>query len=251
MTLVIPEGFNIFVPPYLNLLGYQNIDCVAELGKRGTVLGDIIGIRRKWAAWRGVFEYVACVEYARHLLHDAVQSRSTGGLVALAGRYNAASLVFFGQAALDNVANWLNRRLSLKLKGSHCQLRRRRFQDALLNTIPAGRSVVEAVQRHQKFLADLERCRQIWIHSLAGGANAYVDKSPAEGGTGFFAVPLDPSIGAFPEVDAGEYARKVQSCRDANSGEWLEPLENFADRFADGVKAACLDLLTASLSCLD
>jgi hypothetical protein len=249
--LVIPEGFNVFVPPYLNVLEYQHIDCIAELGKRGAVLGDSIGIRQKWAAWRGILEYVACVEYGRCLLHEVVKSKMTGGIVALAARYNAASLVFFGQAALDDVANWLSRRLSLKVKGSHCQLHKKGFQDALIEGTIKGRTIVDAVRRHQKFLTDLARYRQIWIHSLSGGANVYGDKSPAEGGIGFFAVPLDPAISAFPEVDMGEYARRIQVCRDANSGEWLEPLENFANRFTDGVKAVCLDMLTASLSCLD
>jgi hypothetical protein len=225
--LVIPEGFNFFVPSYLNELGYQNIDCVAELGKRGAVLGDSIGIRQGWVTWRGILEYVACVEYARWLLHEVVKSRLTGGAAALAATYNAPSLVFFGQAALDNVASWLNRRLSLKLKGSHCQLHKKGFQGALLEVNINSRSIFEAVQRHQKFLADLVRYRQIWIHSLPGGAIPYTDKSPAEGGVGFFAVPLDPSISAFfPEIDMGEYVRRVQACRDANSGEFLEPLEN-------------------------
>ncbi len=218
---MIPEGFNVFVPPYLNMLGYQNIDCVAELGKRGAVLRDMIRIRQKWAAWRGILEYIACVEYARRLLKEVAQSGRTDGLLGLAVRYNSASLVFFGQAALDNIANWLSRRLSLKkLKGSHCQLHKKSFQDAL-EAVTDGHGIIEAVRRHDKFLAELEKRRQIWIHSLSGGANAYIDKSPAEGGIGFFAVPLDPSISSFPEIDMGEYARRVQVCRDANSGECL------------------------------
>lgn len=247
---MIPEGFNIFVASYLYEKGYQDIECVSELGKRGAVLTDFIGVRQKWASWRGIFEYLACVEYARHLLHEIVQSRMTGGVAPLAGKYNAASLVFFGQAALDNIANWLARRFSLKLKGSHCQLHKKHFQDVLLNAAANNRSIVEVLQRHGEFLADVEHYRQIWIHSVSGGANVYSDKSPAEGGIGFFAVPLAPSI-PFPEIDMSEYARRVQECRAAHSGEWLQPLESFADRFADGVKAVCLEVLTASLSCLE
>jgi len=247
---MIPEGFNVFVPPYLYELGYQNFRSVIELGKRGAVLGDSIGIRQEWAAWRGILEYVACVEYARRLLNEAVRSKITVGVVALTARYNAASLVFFGQASLDNIANWLNRRLSLKLKASHCQLHKNGFRNALLQTAINARSIAETIQRHQKFLADLQRYRQIWIHSLSGGADAFSNKSPADGGVGFFAVPLDPTISGFQEIGMDEYARRVQRCRDANSGEWLEPLENFAHRFAEGVKAVCLDVLTASLSCL-
>jgi hypothetical protein len=116
----------------------------------------------------------------------------TGGVVALAGRYNAASLVFFGQAALDNVANWLNRRLSLKLKGSRCQLHKKEFQNALLEaTVNSLNShgIVEVVQRHRKFLADLERYRQIWIHSLSGGANVYGDKISRRGWNWIFRGP--------------------------------------------------------------
>jgi hypothetical protein len=67
-------------------------------------------IRQNWASWRDIFEYLACVEFARRALHQLVQSKMTGGTGPLAAIYQAASLVFFGQAALDNIANWLARR---------------------------------------------------------------------------------------------------------------------------------------------
>jgi hypothetical protein len=185
------------------------------------------------------------------LLHNLAQSKQTGGLTGLAGRYDAASLVFFGQATLDNVAAWLCRRAGLRISGRDCQLHKKRFKRALSKAnIRETERMIAAIERHGAFLPELERYRQIWIHSLAGGADIYADKSPAEGGVGFFAVPLDPSIG-FAQLDNSEYVRRVQACRDTNSGEWLEPLEHFADRFADGVKAICLDLLSASLASFD
>src|SRR6516165_5790594 len=103
------EESNFFVPPLLYLLGYARLQSIKELGRRGTVPGSFLGIRQAWGSWRGIFEYLACAEYARHLLHNLAQSKQTGGLTGLAGRYDAASLVFFGQATLDNVAAWLCR----------------------------------------------------------------------------------------------------------------------------------------------
>lgn len=216
---MIPEAFNVFVPAYLYTLGYQDIGCVAELGKRGSVVGDAIRIRQKWAAWRGILEYVACVEYARRMLHEVAQSGVTTWVAALGSRYNAASLVFFGQATLDNVANWLNRRFSMDLKGSHCQLHKKGFRDALEATTN-GHRIVEAVQRHKKFLADLQRYRQIWIHSLVGGATPYANKSPARAESGFSRSRWTRQLVPFPKSiwsSTHEEYRLVETPTQANS----------------------------------
>jgi hypothetical protein len=237
------EALTLLLPPYLRSLGYESESAIQLL--RTVNVDSSARVTPSWISWRGIFEYLSCVEYARAVLLSLPSGGQIGGDVAVPARFAAAALVFFAQATLDNIAGWLTNELSLAIKGSHRQLHKNNFKSAL-SSAHGGKQIVEVIGRHSNFLKDLERFRQAWIHSLAGGANLYADRPPDQGGIAEIAVPMDPAIDSFAPNQG--YLRRIEACRERNSGRWLYPIAEFANRFGDGTKMVCLDLLACSIA---
>jgi hypothetical protein len=236
----------LLLPPYLQSLGYATFPQVRELSDRAmTVTADAIQHDIVWSPWRGIFEYVCCVEYAREMLKALPTGPAIGSVNVVPARYHSASLVFFAQATLDNVAVWASRRLNLDVKGSDCALHKSKFNQAL-----AARTltVAASVQHHAAFIAKLKSYRQEWIHRLSGGALVFSDKSSSEPGAKIeIMVPINPSVGQF-EHDPKAYVRAVERTRTNNGGRWLYPVAEFADELTNGLKGFLLAFLAAALA---
>ena len=106
--------------------------------------------------------------------------------------------MFFAQATLDQIAAWLNQELKLKLNGKHTQLDKSEFLNGLAGSELLGREVADRIGSSRDFLKELQKFRQIWIHSLAGGAEAFTEKAPDKGGVPEIKVPIDPAIYSGP-----------------------------------------------------
>lgn len=236
----------LFLPPYLQSLGYAALPELRELaGRAVTVTAEAIQHDAVWGPWRGILEYLCCVEHARELLRGLPKGHAIGSADVVPARYHSASLVFFAQATLDNVAVWSSNRLQLAVKGSDCAFHKSKFNLALGEVVP---NVAASAQIHEPFIKKLECYRQEWIHRLTGGANIYSDKSPSEPGANVqIMVPINPSIGQH-EHEPQAYVKAVARTRTKNGGKWLYPVEEFADEMADGLKAFIISFLAAALA---
>jgi hypothetical protein len=133
-------------------------------------------------------EYLSCVEFARHALKALPQGIEIGSVHKPAARYHAASLIFFSQATMDQIAVWLKREVPLVINGRKCQLHKGELMTALIRKSQTG--LVEVLRKNGGFLQEVERFRQTWIHSLAGGASGFMDKPPDQGGVPMLAVEV-------------------------------------------------------------
>ena len=236
----------LFLPPYLQSRGYAALPELRELaGRAVTVTAEAIQHDVVWAPWRGILEYLCCVEHAREVLKGLPTGRAIGSVDVVPARYHSASLVFFAQATLDNIAIWSTKRLKLAVKGSDCAFHKSKFNLALGKSVP---NVAASAQIHEPFIKKLESYRQEWIHRLTGGANIYSDRTPSEPDANVqIMVPINPSIGQH-EHDPQAYVKAVARTRTKNGGKWLYPVEEFADEMADGLKAFLISFLAAALA---
>lgn len=235
----------LFLPPYLQSLGYGKIPQIKDVSARAEVLKEThIEQNPVWAGWRGIFEYLACVEYGRSLLCSFPTGRELGSQHVVSARYCSASLVFFAQATLDNIAVWVAKRFSMKVKGSDCALHKDKFRNELRSHCQA---MVSTLESHDSFILELKKFRMEWIHRLTGGAQVYSDKPPDDPTANIcLAVPINPAINSF-EMDAKKYPQMVEECRRANGGRWLYAIDEFANKIADGTKDLTVDILDIAL----
>lgn len=240
------ENVALFLPPYLQSIGYCNLPGIRELARRAmTVTPETIHHDSNWAAWRGILEYVSCVEYAREQIKGLPVGQAIGCVDVVPARYHSASLVFFAQATLDNLAVWSNARLNLEAKGSDCAFHKSKFNQALAARVP---SVARSIQPSEPFVEKLESYRQEWIHRIVGGARVCSDKSPSDRGALIqIMVPINPSIGNY-EHDQKAYLRAIARTRTKNGGRWLYPVAEFANEIADALRTFLLAFLVAALA---
>lgn len=237
---------SLFVPPYLQSLGYADLPELQELSSRAiTETADKVLHNPIWSPWRGVLDYVCCVEYSRQMLKALPTGQALGSVNVVPARYYSASLVFFAQASLDNTAVWSAKRLNLSVKGSDCAFHKKTFSAALAALVP---TVAAVVARHEPFISKLQSYRQEWIHRLSGGASVYSDKPPSDPTAIIqIMVPINPAINRHDQ-DGQAYVKAVARTRTNNSGRWLYPITEFADVFADGLKAILVEFLAATLA---
>ena len=82
----------LLLPPYLQSLGYATFPQVRELSDRAmTVTAEGIHLDIVWSPWRGIFEYVCCVEYAREMLKGLPTGPAIGSINVVPARYHSAS----------------------------------------------------------------------------------------------------------------------------------------------------------------
>lgn len=236
----------LFLPPYLQSLGYAELPEMRELSSRAvTISTEAIHTDPIWGPWREIFEYVCCVEHSRELIINLPKGRAIGSADVVPARYHSASLVFFAQATLDNIAVWSSNRIQLAVKGSDCAFHKTKFNLALAGNSPTAAA---SVRLHEPFIKKLESYRQEWIHRLTGGASIYSDKPPTDPGSNIqIMVPINPSIGQY-EHDHQAYIKAVARTQTKNGGKWLYPVEEFANEMADGLKAFIVSFLAAALA---
>lgn len=239
------ESEALFLPPYLQSIGYAGFAPFRELASRATTITDkAITEDPAWPPWRGILEYVCCVEHAREMLKNLPTGHALGSADVLPARYHSASLVFFAQATLDNIAVWSSKRLQLSIKGSDCAFHKSKFNAEFKVAAP---SVAIAISAHILFITKLENYRQEWIHRLTGGASLYSNKSPSDIDAEIqIMVPINSSIDQYAQTP-GAFVKAVARARTNNGGRWLYPIDEFADEFADGLKTFLLVFLAAAL----
>lgn len=237
---------SLFIPAYLQSLGYAEFPEFRELSNRAiTMTAEAIHYDSTWWPWHGILEYACCVEYARQMLKNLPSGRALGSVDVVPARYHSASLVFFAQAALDNIAAWSSQRLNLSVKGSDCAFHKTKFNQALTVLVP---NVAATINSHAPFVAKVGSYRQEWIHRLTGGASIYSNKSPSEPDAEFqIMVPINPAISHYSH-NGETYVRAVARRRTNNDGIWLYPVAEFADEFADGLKAFLVSFLSAAIA---
>ena len=232
------------LPSYLIQLGYESIPIVKELNSRSFDEKDEhIDLVRPWSDLRNVFEYLSCVEYARRQILELPKGKAIGSVDIIPARYHSASLVFFCQAALDNLAVWLNSSHRCGLKGTNVSFYKNEIKKSLSDI---DKDYVALLDKHNKFIHRLNSYRMEWLHRLAGGAELYSDKNPADLEANIsIQIPIDPQIPSL-RGDPKEYLNRIRKVQRENKGRWLVPIEHFANEIAEETKNLILGLLEIS-----
>lgn len=225
---------------------YRDAPAVAALLRHSDQLDKYSVTPNPWHDWRGIFEYLECVEFARNqLAHLASQVPSSD--VGFQARYHSVNLVFFAQAMLDNMAMWLCDKLPIAglAMGNRAFHKGYAAKPAFRPELTAALPGFEAVfVQYEQFVVDLEKYRRAWIHRLAGGASMFSDLVPSDPAAKItIEVPLNPEIALRAGRDGQEYLELVDATRAANGGRWLQPIDEFGDRFADAARQFTLDSL--------
>jgi|SRR5580700_647064 hypothetical protein len=234
----------IFVPPYLQNLGYAELPEMRELAVRAQTITDKVILGDPlWFRWRGILDYVCCVEYARQNIKALPSGSALGSVDQVPARYHSISLVFFAQATLDNIAVWICDRLNISLTGSDRSFHKAKLKAKLLSYAP---SLAAVTIKHAAYFAKLDNYRKHWIHFLTGGAAFYSDKNPGLPNVRIgVMIPINPAV--FLYTDQAAFSKAVERTRTNNGGEWLYPIADFADEFAGGLKDFLIEFLGAML----
>ena len=196
-----------------------------------------------WCRWRGISTYLDCLAFA----DSAAAGLPTGNRLDLEnvtpGRFYSAGIVFFAQAMIDNIADWLSDALPLQIKGGDRNFRNTQFKRELRNRfVPAELFL----QSNQAFIDEVNHYRQVWIHTLAGGALPVADGNPflnPESARKFLGVPIDPAI----NPDEENYRKRAEECASKNNGRYLYPLPEFTNSMFNGASSLYLDSLRFAL----
>jgi hypothetical protein len=236
------------VPHFLVERGYEEIPAVQSLEQHVHVHPKFSWTEPRWWPWRGIFDYLSCVEFAREFLHTVPTGRELGGGWILPVQYHSVSLVFFAQAGLDNIAVWLRDEFKFKAKGSDCAFHKHKFLAGLTEKAPA---IAQAIEAERKFLDRLNRYRNEWVHRMSGGARIYSDKPPSDPTAQIqVLIPIDPTMDQHLPSNFDKYTEQLERTRKANAGREFYSAAEFADLIADGTKRTMLSVLEQGLVAL-
>jgi hypothetical protein len=237
------------LPPDLRALGYGEIPIIIKLNEFSYVhTEDHIQPVYPWAGVRDILEYLTCVEFAKSRLLTLPTGIALGSIHVTPARHDSASLVFFAQATLDNLAVWLNEVFDLKLKNTDISFYKNRIKQKLQEHYFEFAQVLED---YDDFIKNLNSYRMEWLHRVAGGAQIYSDKAPSESGARIsIQVPIDPvipSLSSEPE----KYLKKIREVQSKNGGRWLMPIDEFAIHIQSKTKELLLRLLECTVAAKD
>lgn len=207
-----------------SLAGFEKIPVIQKINSMSFIERDgALYIVEPWASLRDIFEYIACVEFAKERLLKLPKGKALGSINITPARYDSASMVFFAQASLDNLAVWLNRDFDLGLKGNNISFYKDKIKPALEKRHGRFSSVLE---KFAPFIANLNAYRMEWLHRIAGGAEIYSDKAPSDSGVNIsIQVPIDLSRASQPTL----YLERIQKVQHENGGRWLISIDEFAE----------------------
>ena len=143
---------------------------------------------------------------------------------------------------LDNIAVWLCDALPLSVKGGDRHFHSNQFTRELKK----HESSKARLDVHRAFVKEVNNYRQVWIHTLAGGAmpiaetNPFIDPSAADK---FLGVPIDPAI-HFSEEN---YRKRIEQCAAKNGGKYSYEIGEFTGRIFESASAFYLDWLRFAL----
>jgi hypothetical protein len=233
-----------FVPVELQRRGLQSEPIFSEVAQRAFhPIPDGLQLVQPWYGWRGISTYQDCVAYADRAARELPTGRSLNLTHVTPGQFYSASIIFFAQALIDNIADWLSDAVPLQTRGGERNFRKGSFKRELKRRLPGAD---EVLVRQHLFVEEINARRQVWIHTLAGGAlpvadgNPFDDPDTAEKRLG---VPIDPGI----NPDEENYLRRVEACANANGGRYLYDLAEFTDKVFSGAKSFYSDWLRTAL----
>ena len=233
-----------FIPVELQRRRFQAMPVFTALARRAfkRTATNALQMVQPWYRWSGISSYLDCVAYADRAAHEIPTGSALNLDHATPGRFYSAGIVFFAQAMVDNIAEWLSDALHLPVEGSERNFLKKRFRRELPKRLPGAETVLVA---YEDFVKDLDSRRQAWIHNLAGGAFPVADESPFEHpGTDRrrLAVMIDPAI----TVGSENYQNRVEQCIRKHGHYWYH-LPDFTAGIFTGSSKFYLDWLRAAL----
>lgn len=228
-----------------SLAGFEKIPVIQKInsmsfGEREDAIYNI----EPWASLRDIFEYVACVEFAKERLLNLPKGKALGSINITPARYDSASLVFFAQASLDNLAVWLNSVFDLGLNGANISFYKHKIKPALETKHPKFSSIL---QKHSPFIENLNAYRMEWLHRIAGGAEIYSDKAPSDPDANIsIQVPIDPTIPSLSS-EPTLYLERIQKVQHENGGRWLMPIEEFTEYIRNQTLELVIEILEVTV----
>jgi len=176
------------------------------------------------------------------------KGKAIGSVEEVTARYNSASLVFFCQAALDNLAVWLNKSHRCGLSGTNVSFYKKEIKK-LLSDIDADYGAF--LDKSDDFIQRLNSYRMEWLHRLHGGAEVYSNKSPADPEANIsIEIPIDPEIPSL-RGDPKKYIKRIQKVQREHGGKWLVPIEQFANEITEETKSLIFGLLEISIKAIE
>jgi hypothetical protein len=217
----------LFVPIELQRRGFMNRVVFTDLAERAfEPVPKGVKQVQPWCRWQGLSQYLDCVAFADR----AAREIPTGSALDLThitpGRFYSVAIVLFTQALIDNLAVWLCDAVSLPVAGGDRHFLSSRFTRELVRKLPPAHAELE---KHRAFVAETNRYRQVWIHTISGGAIPTSDVDPfqhPETARKFLGVPLDPAI----QPDQENYRKRAEECAGKNSGRYLYEIGDFTNR---------------------
>ena len=234
-----------FVPVELQRRGFKQNPAFSELARRGFRPGvpGTLELIHPWCRWHGISTYLDCVAYADR----SARTIPTGNDLTLEhvtpGQFYSASIILSAQALMDNIAVWLCDALPLPVKGGERHFLSSQFKVELERKEDSSTVVFAA---HQPFIKEVNAYRQVWIHTLTGGALPMTDVCPFEHpqtADKFLGVPIDPAI----HPDGENYLKRVEECARTHGGQYLYKIGDFTARIFDGASSFYLDWLQFAL----
>jgi len=233
-----------FVPVELQRRGFQHKPIFAELAGRGFALVNAGAVLvQPWCRWHGISTYLDCVAYADRSARSLPQGKDLNLTHVTPGRFYSAAIVFFAQAMLDNIAVWLCDALPLSVKGGDRHFLSSQFTRELKKKQGSSHALLE---KHKAFVKEVNTYRQVWIHTLAGGAMPITDTNPfINPGTDdkFLRVPIDPAI----QIGDENYQERIGQCAARNGGRYLYEISEFTGRIFESASTFYLDWLRFAL----
>ena len=233
-----------FVPVELQRLGFQHNAIFSELADRGLKpITDGARQVQPWCRWRGTSTYLDCVAFADRSAKAIPTGKDLNLEHVTPGQFYSASVIFFGQALLDNIAVWLCEALPLSVRGGERHFLSTQFKRELKKREPSSAGIIAA---HEPFVKEVNTYRQVWIHSLAGGAMPISDISPFENpetANKYLGVPIEPAI----NFDQKNYLKRIEQCAMRHAGHYLYRIGDFTGRIFNAASVFYLDWLRFAL----
>src|SRR5262245_33557598 len=118
-----------FVPVELQRRMFQTMSIFSELAGRG--FKDTMNGAQQvqpWTMWRGISTYLDCVAFADRSANEFPVGKDLNLVHVTPGQFYSAGTIFFTQAMIDSIADWLSEALPLPIKGGERNFRSPQFK---------------------------------------------------------------------------------------------------------------------------
>ncbi|MEJ6476985.1 hypothetical protein [Pseudoalteromonas piscicida] len=236
------------LPSDLSAIGYGDIPIIKKLNELSYVKKeDCFQSVYPWAGVRDIFEYMTCVEFAKARLLALPSGSKLGSAHITPARYDSASLVFFAQATLDNLAVWLKGVFDLDLKGNNVSFYKNQIKAKLVEHSSDFEIVLD---KYEDFILNLNSYRMEWLHRVAGGARLCSDRNPSEQASVIsIQVPIDPVIPSLV-FERQKYIKRIEKTKQKNGGRWLMPIDEFAENIQSKTKNLLIEILECTVNAM-